>query len=498
MLFPLKIPPGIFRDGTEYASKGRWYDSNLIRWYSGGTLGPVGGWAKFSTSTMTGVPRAGVTWRDNSGVRWGAFGTESHLYAMNSGGGMFDITPLGFTPGRADGSANTGYGAGLYGVSSYGTARVDSGAYLEATVQDLDTFGQYLVSCSPDDGSIYEWQLSTGTPAAVIAGAPVSNAGIVVTKQGFLVALGAGGNFRLLQWCDQGLETSWTPTAANQAGSIPLYDTNGRIRCGRGVGEETLILTDTDAHVMNYIGLPYVYAVRKVGEGCGATSKRCAVSTGQFVVWWSNGGFWIYDGSARPLNCDVWDYLQRNLSLAQRSKISGWHNAAFGEIWWEWPPQSGTENSAYVFWDYRDNIWGMSTNARVRTCGVEMGVFSYPFLCSTDGNAYQHEIGFAYAGDTQGVFGRSGAIELPDSEYVLEAMQMIQDELTTGDTQVSFRTRPYPNGPESIISSVSFDGTGKADLRFSDRQIEMVVNGVQLDSWRFGEPRLKLMRAGTR
>lgn len=44
-LFPLTFPPGLYRNGTEYQSKGRWYDANLIRFYEG-TIRPIGGWRK--------------------------------------------------------------------------------------------------------------------------------------------------------------------------------------------------------------------------------------------------------------------------------------------------------------------------------------------------------------------------------------------------------------------------------------------------------------------
>src|SRR4051812_8012130 len=47
MLLPLDIPPGVYRQGTEYSSRGRWYDAYLVRWYDN-ALGPVGGWRKKS------------------------------------------------------------------------------------------------------------------------------------------------------------------------------------------------------------------------------------------------------------------------------------------------------------------------------------------------------------------------------------------------------------------------------------------------------------------
>lgn len=39
----LEIPPGLYRNGTQFQSRGRWYDGSLVRWHGGATQ-PVGGW----------------------------------------------------------------------------------------------------------------------------------------------------------------------------------------------------------------------------------------------------------------------------------------------------------------------------------------------------------------------------------------------------------------------------------------------------------------------
>ena len=39
----LEIPPGVVRAGTQYDSRGRWYDTQLVRWWHG-ALQPWGGW----------------------------------------------------------------------------------------------------------------------------------------------------------------------------------------------------------------------------------------------------------------------------------------------------------------------------------------------------------------------------------------------------------------------------------------------------------------------
>ena len=167
---PLQIPPGVYKNGTDYQSKGRWNGSNLVRWYEG-TVRPVGGWRKRSTNQLTGMARGLINWRDNSNNRRIGIGTHSKLYSMNEGGTLTDITPTGFTVGDPDAVLKIGYGYGTYGSSSYGVARPDLGSYTPATTWSMDTWGQYLVACSSKDGKLLEWQLDTGVDAAVITNA---------------------------------------------------------------------------------------------------------------------------------------------------------------------------------------------------------------------------------------------------------------------------------------------------------------------------------------
>jgi hypothetical protein len=83
-LLPLKLPPGVFRSGTEYSSAGRWYDANLVRFYQT-AIRPMGGWRALLTATVSGAPRALYTWRANNATRWVAVGTHTGLYAIEGG-----------------------------------------------------------------------------------------------------------------------------------------------------------------------------------------------------------------------------------------------------------------------------------------------------------------------------------------------------------------------------------------------------------------------------
>ena len=52
-LIALEIPPGVYRNGTQFQSMGRYYDADLIRWGEAG-IEPVGGWVAQSKTALTG------------------------------------------------------------------------------------------------------------------------------------------------------------------------------------------------------------------------------------------------------------------------------------------------------------------------------------------------------------------------------------------------------------------------------------------------------------
>jgi hypothetical protein len=70
--------------------------------------------------------------------------------------------------GREDAEAFTGFGGGFYGKFGYGVARPDTASILPATSWQLDTWGEYLLAMTEDDGVIYEWDLTTTTGSELV------------------------------------------------------------------------------------------------------------------------------------------------------------------------------------------------------------------------------------------------------------------------------------------------------------------------------------------
>ena len=487
-LIPLKIPAGVYANGTDYQSSGRWHDSNLIRW-SEGVMSPIGGWSQRVVMDDS-PPRGVLGWRDLSGDRWLAAGTADKLIVATAAGVTTDITPAGLTVGSADATLNTGYGGGFYGTGTYGTPRPDTGAGTPATTWSLDNWGEYLVACSDADGKIYQWTLNTANDAVVIGTAPVNNVGIVVTDERFLFALGAGGNYRKVQWSDREDNTVWTPLATNEAGDFELQ-TSGTIQLGIRARGQTLILTDTDAHVASYSGPPFVYGFERVGSACGAISRKAAAVIDGGVIWMSGSGFHRYAGGAvESIPCEVSDLVFGRLNTAQASKVAAVTNAANNEVWFFYP--SGVEVDSYVVYNFKENHWAVGSLSR--TAGIDRGVFSRPIWFGANGVAYTHEIGADWGGATP--YAESGPIELPQGEQIVSVVELIPDEKTQGDTTVTFKTKFHPNDIERSYGPYTMGNP--TSTRFTGRQIAMRVTGAAASVWQWGIPRIDVRAGGRR
>ncbi len=496
MLVPIEFPPGISRNGTRYQTQGRWFDCNLVRWYDG-VPQPIGGWGRITSSAFARRCRTLLPWRTNGGGKWLALGLSDSLQVCRGNSTFFDITPTGFTTGSDDPVEATGYGSGIYGDGLYGTPR-PAGSFLPLSVWHLDTWGENLVGCMRGDGKLYEWALDTGTDAAVIANAPVGCAGLVVSDQRHLIALSPGGNVRKVQWSHKEANTVWTPLDTNEAGSFELQ-TTGVIQRGIRVRGEVLVLTSNDAHVLKYIGYPFVYSKDRVGSDCGLVGPNAVAAAESFAAWMGDKGFWAYEGSGvKPLPCEVADYVFSDFNRSMREKVVAGHDGQFGELWWFYPSAAASEPDRYVIYNYRDKHWAIGQLARTAWC--DQGVFPNPFAAGTDNHLYAHEDGYLDNGAPRvgSVYLESGVMENEVGDSVVSVTQILPDEKNRGDMIVEFRTRFTPNGDEWTYGPYVVRADGYTDVRFSGRQVVMRLEPVVDGPWRFGRFRLDGTVSGRR
>lgn len=497
-LVPLDIPAGVYRNGTEYEAKGRWYDTNLVRWLEG-RLEPVGGWSKYEStaSALTGTARGIHTWRDNSAVRNLAIGCQDNLY-VSKGGSFYDITPNDLAEGRESGILALGFGVGTYGSEDFGDERTTSAISINPTTWSLDNWGENLVACATTDGRLFEWTGGLLTDAAVIANAPIDCVGLVVSNERHLFALGADGNPRKIAFSTQEDNTVWTASADNTAGDL-LLETAGVIKTARRVGNDILIWTDVDCHLVRYLGPPYVYGIERIGTQCGVVSPNAVVVAGGTAIWLSESGFWMYDGAIKPLQCDAHLDVTKNINRTQQGKTFGGHNSQFGEMWFFYPSSESNENDKYIFYNYRLQHWAVGELAR--TAWIDQGTFENPIAVSPDGVVYSHEFGVTDDGSTRvgSVYATSGPIELGQGDRFAIVDRIIADDyenLPSLKTVIGVK-----NTPEGAYTDTEYtlsESDGYIDVRLTGRQMRVKLETTRDEDFKFGTMRMNIKQGSLR
>jgi len=384
-----------------------------------------------------------------------------------------------------------------------------------------------LVGMSTADGRLYQWDVSisdpTATPAALITNAPVDNKAMLVSKENHMFALGASGNNRLIQWSDADDNTVWGATSTNQSGSFHI-DTTGEIMAGKSVGDQILVWTTNDLHALTWVGPPYIYGRKKIGDACGAISNRSMVAVGDQAFWMGTGGFYQYQGSVRPLPCDVQDRIFADLNSVQVSKIYASVNAAFFEVSWWYADVDSTEILKYCTYNWAEKWW--SVGSLSRTAWADAGVFKSPIAINAANTIFQHEqqpstsarttssiattvsdvslfdrklVSGGESDDVGLAFAETGAMEIGDGERITNITQLITDSVQgTDGLRFKFKTAYTPNGTESTSDNYSVASDGYTDVREQGRQFKYRIESGWDQDWEIGTIRASISAGGKR
>ena len=458
--------------------------------------------------------------------------------------GTFDAADL---DGEPAGDSVTITRARRYGNEDYD---LSTDLSLWATTWSLDNWGEDLIACSSDDGKLMYWDPAAanplGTKAAALTNAPTSCIGALVTAERHLMALGAGGNRRKVQWCSQEANTTWSPTSTNTAGDFEL-ETSGTIMQGKRVGPDILVVTDTDAHIINYVGPPYVYGRKKVGDSCGAMSRQSIATYESMACWMGVGSFFVYDGGrVKEIRCDVSEYVFNDINMVHRSLVHAVVNIEYSEIWFYYASGDANEIDRYVIWNFTENWWSIGQLAR--TCGHDAGLFPNPLSVGVTSTAtpgestypdgggwiYTHEIkrtgetarqsgtsepattaavsttdrelsyGGATTSDIGHVWAETGPLEVGQGENIGHVMSLLTDS-DAGQYGVRFqvKSRFTPEGDETA-SSIYYLDTGsesydrRVDVRESGRQIALKIESPWDQDWTLGNTRAEVIPGGKR
>lgn len=400
--------------------------------------------------------------------------------------------------GAATSEVLFGFGAGGYGMETWGTARTESSGTISLALRawSLDAWGEDLIA-SPSDGAIYVWDKTNGDSVrgVVIANAPATNRHILVSPENRqIISLGAhDGSTQdplLIAWCDNEDYTDWTPTVSNRAGSQRIDDGSTKIITGIRSRTSIVIWTDLSMHIMTPVAGNDVYTVRHIGTGTTIVSPYGAVDVNGIVYYMGVSNFYVYDGTLRILPCDLWSKVFNDFNFSQKELVFASRNKEFSEIWFFYPSEGQTANDRAVIYNYKDGSWYYASIVRAVYHDYS-GHYEKPYALNEDGTLYQHETGVDDDGSAITAFLRSGEMDLSEGKSMMAVDQLVPDfETLIGSVDVELTVRRYPadslpvtDGPYTVNAT-----TEKVDVRARGRQISIKITSDALsDDWRMDD-----------
>ena len=458
-----------------------------------------------------------------------------------------------------------GWSTSTWNTSTWGTERDTSSVTLDPGNWSLDNYGQVLVA-TIRDGKTFTWnsgaanartiRASTSTSGASTSNNPTSSRLTQVSdKDRHLFHFGTEttiGNSltqdpMFIRFSNQEDLNDYAPTAVNTAGTFRL-DKGNRIVGAVSGKDYTLVLTDSAAYVIQFVGPPFTFSIRQIGSNCGLISQHALTYSDGKVFWMSGeGGFFVFDGTVKSLPCLVEDFVfttkgnNLGINFNATETIYAEHNTLYGEVNWFYPKSDSTQIDRCVTYNYGENVW--TTSSLARTSYVDTGVFDVPYATEYNSTSlpvfpdilgitntygattyYAHEVGtdqvnssgttsinaFIESGDFDITQVRTrqgqatGAVDYRgDGEFFMSVKRFIPDfKVLTGNSKITLLLNDYPNntasssplGPFTITSS-----TDKIDTRARGRLVSIKIeNDSTGETWRYGTLRLDAQPDGRR
>lgn len=309
-LAPINIPSGVVKPATPLQVKGRYWDSNLIRWRSGKLL-PVGGWERITETPLASPVRTIFTFTGATGNPLGLLGCDDKIYSLE-GSTYTDITPAGFV-GAEDTSVG-GYGAWNYGALLYGDdtdgtyPRPESQAFIPPFSWTIDNWGGEALAVASSDGRLLHWQEGEGQITVVgiepiTSIARVSNVATVTTtyNHGFIV----GQTIVISGNSVTGLNGTYTIDTVPSLTTF-TYANSGTNTTGTGGTAE---VPAADKPPLNNRGVIVTQERHAVLIGAGGNSRRVAWSSREDYTDWdfadttNTAGYLDLDTASKIIMC---------------------------------------------------------------------------------------------------------------------------------------------------------------------------------------------------
>lgn len=435
--------------------------------------------------------------------------TITHSIAATStvaaGGGAAVAYSYELAPGNANVTYGRGWGVGLYGAGTWGTARSTNGYASFPRYWCLDNLGQYLV-CLASESRLALWQNDPSTRAAIVTGTgiPTTANFMFVTQERMIALLGTDGDFMRLQWCDQDDYTIWTATDLNTAGSRKLQG-GSRLIAGTKLSQgSSIIWSDTSCFLMQYTGTNFVYRTPLISPEAGIVGPAAFTVVDGVPYWMGARDFYMYRGGVQtvPNSSDITEAFS-SMSEEQRMKTQCHYNPLFREVWWIYPSTSATEPDKYLVYKIDEGHWVNGTMARTAMGSQKLNGAVNMFGVDSTGVIYSHEIGVDADGDALDWHLETGFFDLEEGNVDINIDGYIPDmKRQTGAITITFTSKNYPADVATLDTETKTfaEGEEMADFRHYGRQSKFRLSqtGVIGGDFRLGEQRIEVGTGGRR
>ena len=420
-----------------------------------------------------------------------------------------------------------GWGSGTWGNSTWGTPRTSSNVILDARLWSINNWGEDLI-LTQKDGSTYEWDTSLGMSnnrATAVANAPTnSTLSIISTETRHVVCMGtetaigntASQDKMFIRWSDQENYNFWTPNVTNSAGSQRIAG-GSEIRCARPAKGTMLIWTDTTMQSMAFIGPPFIFGFRQLGNDCGAVGLNSAIVVDDVAYWMSDGQFFRYAGSVQEIPCPILNHVFEDINKVQYPQVYAAQNSNFSEVIWYYCSSASDQCDRYVIYNYLENSWYFGTMDRstYQDNGVNLNPLATEYLSTSNASTistingltqgrsliYAQESGVDADGSALQAYIQSGDGDIADGETFSFINKVIPDfQNQTGDTVITLSVKDYPNDTATVGETLTVNNTTRfVNTRIRGRQSNVKIQNNNVgDNWRFGTLRVNIKQDGKR
>lgn len=143
-----------------------------------------------------------------------------------------------------------------------------------------------------------------------------------------------------------------------QAGYLDVDQEPSELKTILPIGNYYAVYKEKSVHLLSYIGLPFIWALRQVVVNRGLLSPKAVVSLGDFHVAAFTDNFYVFNGaSLTPIGAHIRDAFFASLNPNAKDLMFAYHLEDKAEVVFAYPSLNATTPNRALTYNYLTNAW---------------------------------------------------------------------------------------------------------------------------------------------